>query len=553
MSNAIKISKTPALNIHTEEKTVHPFHYSSEFFSDEKPLNSWVNRIEYFRDAATSLHSYGPKYQNNAFVYEKEIEDFQISYNGEDSKTVLTELSHILEGGIRSQSSQAVFNMVPQPLMDTQAAAAAMQLYNVNAIMDTYGGKALLYEQQVARLLGKWVGWSKANGLACNGGKITLLYAIKSAIKRMAPDSDKLGIPKDIVILTSEGAHYSIEHCCEFLGLGSNQCIRIPVDASKGVSHFNLQDTIRKQHNAGKRIAAILCCGGTTLDFVCDDTQSIVDSVHSVKKDLNLEYTPYLHFDSVIGWLWFSFLSDSTRLETLPLPIASKIQKALDKFKGLQRFDSFGVDFHKNGLCPYSSSFFIAKDLPITRHNNGASKSYGEVRAFDFTFENSRPASGIASAWVSLKRLGIKGLQEYLISLLEASDQFKFILSSHANVTLLNNDSLGWEVIFSLEPCPSVSQLYSKDVISEDFYRYVTELTQNGQPIPSISIIKQFGELYKSEGETGYILYPMHPNLKIKDIEKIVGSILNSYEKHQQLLSNKSRQISDKPVALPIR
>lgn len=78
----------------------------------------------------------------------------------------MADLSQIIEGCIRPQSNNAVYNMVPQPTPETQAAATLMLLYNVNAIMDTYGGKSLLFEQQVARFIGKLVGIRRLGLLA---------------------------------------------------------------------------------------------------------------------------------------------------------------------------------------------------------------------------------------------------------------------------------------------------------------------------------------------------------------------------------------------------
>ncbi|MCX4029682.1 glutamate decarboxylase [Endozoicomonas sp. SM1973] len=533
----------------------------SEFFHNSgRYIDHFFEKLKYGYQCIQAKEAQGPKFPVNAFCYEEKIEKNLICETGKNSEQVLEALANIVDGSIRPQSPHAVFNMVPNPMLDTIVAASLMQLYNVNAIMDTYGGKALLFEQQVARSIGKLIGWDQATGIACNGGKITLFYAIKSAITRIASDADQKGIPNDLVILTADGAHYSLEHTCSLLGLGTQQCIRVPIHSSNGMQANELKAAFESQIAKGKRVAAIIACGGTTLDFLCDNTQVIHNTVTEVVDSHQLDYFPYLHLDSVIGWLWFSFLQAPTSIYqkmNIHPDIQLKIQSVLDKLQGMHRFDSFGVDFHKNALCPYASSFFISKALAITTRteNDGSVKErqYGELRAFDHTLENSRPASGIASAWTALQRLGKQGLRAYLAQLLASAEQIKASIRRYQHAAVLNDSSLGWEVIFTLNPSTTLAQQYEPHQLHEDFYRYITERTNMGDDVPSISIIKDFRKSYGENVGHGFICYNMTPGLTTLQAEKLTGKIMTVFAQYEQAIETGVRCITDQELIAPIR
>lgn len=113
--------------------------------------------------------------------------------------------------------------------------------------MDAFGGEALLTEQLVAHRIGRWAGWKHAMGIACNGEKLTIMYAIKSALSRIAPSSRRTGMPNDIVILCSEGTHYCVEDAASLLGLGADHCLRVPTNKEGRICAEVLRTTVNEQ------------------------------------------------------------------------------------------------------------------------------------------------------------------------------------------------------------------------------------------------------------------------------------------------------------------
>lgn len=61
--------------------------------------------------------------------------------------------------------------------------------------------------------------------------------------------------------------------------------------------------------------------------------------------------------------------------------------EVVKRIEGVSNFDSFGVDMHKNGLCPYSTSMFISKTDDNFDYLNDGKYSYGED---DYEFGNFR-------------------------------------------------------------------------------------------------------------------------------------------------------------------
>ncbi|CEQ01241.1 L-2 [[Clostridium] sordellii] len=473
-----------------------------------------------------------PKFKVNTFSYNEILDEVAIPEKGSSSEEVFENLSELFEGSIRTQSPYSLFNMVPSPLIDTVAASTITQLYNTNSLMDSFGGKVLLFEQKIARMLGKLAGWNDAHGVACNGGKLTLLYAVKSAISKIDPDSRNKGIDKNLVVLTNESSHYCVEHVCSILGLGSDNCIRIQSEDGWKMNIKNLLETIQEQHKKGKKVAAIICAGGTTINFACDDTVSVYKNVKELFENSNQDYFPYFHLDSVIGWLWMNFIGVSESELNKKISnekIKNKIMEVVKRIEGVSNFDSFGVDMHKNGLCPYSTSMFISKTDDNFDYLNDGKYSYGEddyefgnFRAYRYTFENSRPATGIVNSWIAMNRLGRTGFQDYLIKLKSISEELKIKLEESEKISILNK-SLGWEIVFDID-FNRIEKNYngSYENIAKAFMQYCWDEVNAGKVVPLISIVPEY-KIYPGDiNHTAFLIFPMSMYLDSEIISDIV-------------------------------
>lgn len=504
-----------------------------------------------------------PKFKVNTFSYNEILDEVAIPEKGSSSEEVFENLSELFEGSIRTQSPYSLFNMVPSPLIDTVAASTITQLYNTNSLMDSFGGKVLLFEQKIARMLGRLAGWNDAHGVACNGGKLTLLYAVKSAISKIDPDSRNKGIDKNLVVLTNESSHYCVEHVCSILGLGSDNCIRIKSEDGWKMNIKNLLETIEEQHKNGKKVAAIICAGGTTINFACDDTVSVYKNVKELFENGNQDYFPYFHLDSVIGWLWMNFIGVSESELNKKISnekIKNKIMEVVKRIEGVSNFDSFGVDMHKNGLCPYSTSMFISKTDDNFDYLNDGKYSYGEddyefgnFRAYRYTFENSRPATGIVNSWIAMNRLGRTGFQDYLIKLKDISEELKTKLEESEKISILNK-SLGWEIVFDID-FNIIEKKYngSYESIAKAFMQYCWDEVNAGKVVPLISIVPEY-KIYPGDiNHTAFLIFPMSMYLDSEIISDIVIKLNETIDEFETKVLSGDISIGQVDFEKPIR
>ncbi|EDN71351.1 Glutamate decarboxylase 2 [Beggiatoa sp. PS] len=530
----------------------------------EENLNSLLEKISTIKELL-SLDNDVPKHPiTKSFDYPSELANLSLSEDGRTSEDVLGDLKDMLAGSIRANSELSFFNILTTPLLDTVAANTMLNLYNSVVLMDAFGGKLLLYEQKVAHLMGNLIGWESAYGISCNGGKLTMLYALKSAISKIAPEANREGIPKDMAVITNEGAHYSIEHVCAFLGLGSDRCFRVPCNDDWQMDQTALSHTIEKLHTKGLRVAAVICCAGTTINFVCDDIAQVFDTVNKSVKSLSLDYVPYIHVDSVIGWLWYSFLEQrgSDRLTEIDSSIVEQIEQVTQRLTGVHLADSFGIDFHKNGLCPFPTSFFVTKQFEnFNRLTDGCYQlgekdlRFGQLRPYRYTVENSRPATGIATAWIALQRLGITGLQSYLLKLKYVCLTFSDALDSLSLFEVLNRHTFGWEVVFSiqfsklLQHYPSISE----EVICNNFIEYLWEKVNHGEALPLISIVPGYQAKASYPKRTAFLFFPMLHSLNNIKIHKAVGLLSEQVSMFEQAVCDGKLRLKNTQTERPIR
>ena len=513
--------------------------------------------------APDALVTLGPKYPIQPFSYLDELERAQDETPASEAE-LLNEVARYFRGAIRPQSRNSLFNMVPDPSIAATAGAWLATAYNTNSLMDAFGGEALLTEQLVARRIGRWAGWKHAMGIACNGGKSTIMYAIKSALSRIAPNSRCTGLPNDIVILCSEGAHYCVEHVASLLGLGADNCLRVSANNEGRMCAEALRTTLNEQHVRRRRVAAIICCGGTTINFNCEDTREIIDIAEAFARENNLKERPYLHLDSVIGWLYLSHpdVNKGEPMYQISSPrIKARVAEVHYRLRGIGAFDSLGVDFHKNGLCPYASSFFVSRDRRFmdelgdgNYHYTEKDFQYGQFRAYRYTFENSRPAQGILAAWINLRKLGRNGYAAYLVRLHEARDSLTSALERHGLFRVLNYSSLGWEVVFDIPFDSDVIALASsREELAMSFMQECWERVNAGYDLPLFSIVPG----YRIENDpdnvtTAFLLYPMRQH-QDAEWDETVSLIARQFHDFQTRLRAGQKTLTRTQFAQPIR
>ena len=151
-------------------------------------------------------------------------------------------------------------------------------------------------------------------------------------------------------------------------------------------------------------------------------------------KDYQLDYSPHLHADAVLGWAYLNFLDydiDQNKLGFTE-PVLMKIKKVTEKLRTLKYVDSFGVDFHKTGYMPYVSSMVMVKNKEdlgrLRRDGKIMTPLFHEHETYNpgtFSLETSRSAANILATWLTLQSIGKEGYQSLLGHIFEMSERMR--------------------------------------------------------------------------------------------------------------------------------
>lgn len=379
---------------------------------------------------------------------ENSIYSFSIPIEGVPKQKLKSLISKLFQGTPRWHSPRTIYNAAPPPLQTTIAVKFLTALYNPNLALHTASGKSLNTEQKVIKAIAKYVGWDEsiAGGIFTWGGKATTMYAIKLGLSRCSPKSPKQGVKEDVVVISTDAGHPSHISDAEWLGIGSANVIRLGIDENMKIDLVQLEKTMRSSVVEGKRIAAIIISGGTTNDMIVDPINLVIKLRNSLVEEFSLEYSPLVHVDAVVGFPWLFFKNYDFNKNDIGISeaVTNRIKRVLDDLKHIDQADSFGIDFHKMGFCPYISSVFMLKDA----------RTFSEKRKdifnwpFFYSMENSRPADGPNTAYIALNTLGVEGFQRIIAHLTEMAIHLSDLLDKSEEFELINTRCQGNASLF---------------------------------------------------------------------------------------------------------
>jgi len=379
------------------------------------------------------------------------------------SKKIVNDL---FEGILRWRSPNLEHN-VGSPVNTVSSAIYSLALdENIYNIDDGLSGNSLVAEIAICRILSKLAKLKKIGvGFFVFGGTATNFYATKIGLKKAAPKSGNLGIPRNICAFVTEDSHFTHSLSADWLGLGTKNLITIKANKDRT---SNIQDAKEKMESAlksGKLISSILVNGGTTYNHTVDDLKKFVDLRDYIVKKYSLKYKPHVHVDSVIGWSWLFF--NYYNFKTNPLEIKkqalNKLKLQNKKISQLKYADSWGVDFHKGiGGCPVNCSIIMfnnPQDIDlISKIDNPLLETHqlaSELNYFspaDYTLETSRSGGTALSALACVHSLGFEGYQRNLANLIEGTCIIRDGLSKNKQIFIVNEYSLGFSTMVRLYP-----------------------------------------------------------------------------------------------------
>jgi glutamate/tyrosine decarboxylase-like PLP-dependent enzyme len=234
----------------------------------------------------------------------------------------------------------------------------------------------------------------------------------------------------------------------------------VPTHLDNSVDLPALEATARAALEDGQRIAAIVATMGSTDAFGIDDLKAVHALRDKLVAEFALPYAPHIHGDAVIGWAWSVF--NDYDFTANPLAFRGRTVRALaaarHRIEHLRLADSIGVDFHKTGYTPYTSSLFMVRDrrdfelVARSREKMPYLYTSGEHHPGMYTLETTRSAIGPMAALANLLLLGKEGYRTLLGHAVEMAEVLREQVESHPNLTVLNGDNVGPVTLFRAYP-----------------------------------------------------------------------------------------------------
>ena len=511
-----------------------PDSLSRDFLSpSEDNFGLLTERISWLQKALLKKGSQRPGIRDMAevFKYSEELKDSQLPRGAATQRLALWKSLEAFEGTFRPHHPHSLFNIAPSPMIDAVALSALTIMNNPNAIWDLSSGKFSLIEQRVIRYLGTLAGWSSPpDGAFTSGGKATLMYAVKMGLNICDPAVVKTGARNKYLVIASPAVHFSLESVCNFLGVGTNSCARVPADSHGRIDTAALKKILLDAIGTDQLIPAIILGGGALIDTKADPVREVRQILLDVVAKKGLAYVPPIHLDCVVTWPWLAFRHTFVEeYDELRCRARLSIRELAMQVSEVEAADSFGVDFHKTGLTPYASSCFVTRNSNAFRQLNYSSGEipfeedyYGQFCSFDRTLENSRSCTGIISAYYVLLRLGSEGLQRYIIRWTEISDDIRVLIAGRFQALgmVVNQSSLGIDVVIRLNLGMSddtVRNLEFSPLAVQQEYKTLAmgfrEWTLSSaycrtSPVPILGYIPQYRPSPSSEAFPAFLLFP---------------------------------------------
>lgn len=532
-----------------------------EYFGDYKKnnvkaLNEYISMLDC---KVSQYYNFGRPFfkGEHKFNYIEYLQKCKLNYNSLTAKETFEYIAPLYQNLPNWNNPGTMINVIPPVNLVSMASMSFTELYNPNFAQDTYAGLLITSELEVTKYISELVNWNwkKSLGVFTFGGKGTNLYATKIALTKACPESQSLGCERNkYFIITSENAHPCHYEVCNWLGIGKDNCIEAKCDLDGRVNIEETEKVICQNIENGKIFLGFNLNGGSTNELTIDPIEKISELNKKVINKYKLNYTPHIHVDSVLGWVYLFF--NQYDYDSNPLKIEkeylNKIKSLNKKVQEFKYADSLGIDFHKTGFCPYVSSLFIVKDrkdfykLNPEKEIDLEELYYGNYNPFETTLELTRASSGPIMALTTLKSLGIIGFQEIIANMFSTTEKFRKLLLENDNICIINNDTKWLATLFIIKPekfksleIEEILKLNEQELsmikdYNVNYAKYILQKAKNGE----ISFVFTSSRSYKIPNtniKLGTLkAYPMSVFLTETEVSNLVEEIFNTIEDYKK-------------------
>lgn len=379
-----------------------------------------------------------------------------------DVEQTIAEMADYLEGLMIWSHPHSQANVSPPATIPSAIGQFFGALYNPNVIWDEASHRVGQAEVETASVCASLIGYDahEAAGFFTFGGTGTLLYGAKLGLEKAAPGAMQSGVPGGLKLVASDAGHYAKLNVLGWLGIGTDGLVSIPTDADNSMQLDALEAALSGILQRGEKIACIVATMGTTDAFGIDNLHHIVRLRDRLVAEYRLAYRPHVHADAVIGWAWAVF--NDYDFDANPMGFPPRALRSLSdtsvNMRALGMADSVGLDFHKTGFGPYTSSLFLCKqrkDLELTARDPALMPymfQFGSYHPGVFTLETSRCGGAILASLANLKLLGKEGYRALLGHIVGMAEVLRERLEKSPRACVVNTYNYGPVTLFRVYP-----------------------------------------------------------------------------------------------------
>ena len=315
-------------------------------------------------------------------------------------------------------ASRSFFNQLFGGRVDT-ATLGELLTVMLNISMYTYkvGGPHVGIEKEVIQQVCSRIGYDPETsaGTFAPGGSMSNFMAMIMARDKLDKEAKYHGITKQMVVYTSDEAHYSISKNASFSGVGRENVRFIVANPDGSLDTLALEKMIITDRENGLHPFLINATAGTTVMGAFDSLEIIAQ----IAKRQNV----WFHIDGAYGGC----------------AIFSEKYKHL--LNGIENSDSFTMNPHKSLGTPLSCSVFV------TKHKQQLVESFSQDASYLYQGDSDDYNLGKTSIqcgrrndafkfWTLWKSVGTKGLGDIIDRLFELADIARDYISEHPDYTL---------------------------------------------------------------------------------------------------------------------
>lgn len=286
------------------------------------------------------------------------------------------------------------------------------------------GAGAIAAENQALRWLADLAGFPPgAGGVFVSGGSSANLSALVTAREVFLQRHERSG---RLTIAATDEVHASVRAAAKVMEV---DVLPVSTDDRGRLTAAALRSALASEAGSSSRVFAVVATGGTTNAGAIDDLDGIAD--------VCAEHGLWMHVDGAYGLA--ALCSDIAR----------------ERFRGIERADSFGVDPHKWLFAPYDCAALVYRDprpAASTHAQHGAyldAVNRGEWNPSDYAYHLSRRARGLP-LWFGLVTYGTRAYTEAVdkaittarlfADAIAARPGFKLLLEPDLSVVLFTAD-----------------------------------------------------------------------------------------------------------------